>query len=136
MERSFETKLHSGKSVNVSDMTVSDEDGYLSRSKTFNSNNKIVKERIWIAVKLTIQNLAAKVDAEPNARSRKYSRSSRLHVRMSKKSEHEQEASNESSMNDKMVCWCGTQDKEKSHETLGGLIPADCVGHEIWTCPR
>ena len=44
LERSFETKAHSGKSVNVSDMTVSDEDGYLSRSKTFNSNNKIVKE--------------------------------------------------------------------------------------------
>ena len=55
---------------------------------------------------------------------------------MSKKSEHEQEASNESSMNDKVVGWCDTQDKEKSQETLGGLIPADCVGHEIWTCPR
>ena len=55
-EASFaETKAHSGKSVNVSDMTVSDEDGYFSRSKTFNSNNKIVKERIWTAVKLTIQ---------------------------------------------------------------------------------
>ena len=43
LERSFE-KLIQGKSVNVSDMTVTDEDGYLSRSKTFNSNNKIVKE--------------------------------------------------------------------------------------------
>ena len=80
MERSFETKAHSGKSVNVSDMTVSDEDGYLSRSETFNSNNKIVKERIWIAVKLTIQNRVVKVDVELNARSRTYSRSSRLHV--------------------------------------------------------
>ena len=30
----FETNAHSGKSVNVSDLTVSDEDGYLSRSKT------------------------------------------------------------------------------------------------------
>ena len=91
-------------------MTVSDEDVFLSRSKTFNSNNKIVKERIWIAVKTTIQNRVAKVDVEPNARSRTYSKSSRLHVRMSKKSEHEQEASNESSMYDKVVCWCDTQD--------------------------
>ena len=33
----------------------------------FNSNNKIVKERIWIAVKLTIQNRVVKVD-ESNAR--------------------------------------------------------------------
>ena len=52
-------KAHSGKSVNLSDMTVSNEDGYLSRSKTFNSNNKIVKERIWITVKLTIQKLCS-----------------------------------------------------------------------------
>ena len=111
--------------MNVSDMTVCDEDGYLSRSKTFNSNNKVVKQRIWIAVKLTIQNRVAKVDVEPNARSRTCSRSSRLHVRMSKKSEHQQEASNESSTYDKVVCWYDTQDKEKSQETLGGLIPAD-----------
>ena len=87
--------------MNVSDMTVTDEDGYLSRSKTFNSNNKIVKERIWIAMKLTIQNRVAKVDVEPNARSRTYSKSSRLHVRMFKMSEHEQETSNESPMCDK-----------------------------------
>ena len=79
--------------MNLSDMTVSNEDGYVSRSKTFNSNNKIVKERIWIAVKLTIQNRVAKVDVEPNARSRTYSRSSRLHVRMSEKSEQEQDES-------------------------------------------
>ena len=45
----------------------------------FNSNNKIVKERIWIAVKLTIQNRVVKID-ELNARSRTYSRISRLHV--------------------------------------------------------
>ena len=32
-------------------------------------------------MKLTIQNRVVKVDAEPNARSRTYSRSSRLHVR-------------------------------------------------------
>ena len=54
--------------MNVSDMTVTDEDGYLSRSETFNSNNKIVKKRIWIAMKLTIQNRVAKVDDVPNAR--------------------------------------------------------------------
>ena len=53
-----------------------------------------------------------------------------------KKSEQEQETSNEFFMRFKMVCWCDTQDKEKSQETLGGLIPADCVGHEIWTCSR
>ena len=49
-------------------------------SVQFNSNNKIVKERIWIAENLTIQNRVAKVDVEPNARSRTYSKSSRLHV--------------------------------------------------------
>ena len=37
-------------------------------SKTFHSNNKIVKERIWITVKLTVQNRVAKVDVEMNAR--------------------------------------------------------------------
>ena len=34
--------------MDVSDVNVSDEDGYLSRSMTINANNKIVKERIWI----------------------------------------------------------------------------------------
>ena len=43
LERSFE-KLIQESPVNVSDMTVTDEDGYLSCSKTFNSNNKTVKE--------------------------------------------------------------------------------------------
>ena len=38
-----------------------------SDSKTFNSNNKIVKERIWITVMVTIQNRVAKVDVETNA---------------------------------------------------------------------
>ena len=33
LERSVEMKAHSGKSVNVSDMTVSDEDGYLTRNE-------------------------------------------------------------------------------------------------------
>ena len=116
--------------MNVSDLTVTDEDGFLSRSKKFNSVNKIVKERICIAVKLTVQNRVAEVDVEPNARSRTYSKSSRLHVRMFKKSEHEQDTSNESPLYDEMVCWCDTQDKEKSEETLGGLIPADCVRRE------
>ena len=36
----------------------------------------------------------------------------------------------------KMVCWCDTQDEEISRETDGELIPADCVGREIWTCHR
>ena len=61
LERSFETKAHSEKSMTLSDMTVSDEDGYLIRS-------------------MTIQNRVAKVEVETNARSRTYSRSSRLHV--------------------------------------------------------
>jgi len=39
-------KAHSEKFMNVSDMQVSDEDGYLSRSKTIKANSKIVKERI------------------------------------------------------------------------------------------
>ena len=67
--------------MNVSDVKVTDEDGYLSRSKTIKANNKIVKERIWINVKLTIRNRVAKVDVEPNATSWTYSRSSILHVR-------------------------------------------------------
>ena len=77
-----EMKAHSEKSMNVSDVKVTDEDGYLSRSKTIKANNKIVKERIWITVKLTIQNRVAKVDVEPNATSWTYSRSLRLHVQM------------------------------------------------------
>ena len=121
--------------MNVSDMTVSDEDGYLSRSKTFNSNNKIVKKRIWIAVKLTIQNRVAKVDVEPNARSRTYSKSLRLHVRMFKKSEHEQEASNESSMYDKWFADVTRRIRRNHKKRFGGLIPADCVRREIWTRP-
>ena len=49
------TKAHSEKSMNVSDVQVSDEDGYLSRNMTIRANlnddsqfaNKIAKERIW-----------------------------------------------------------------------------------------
>ena len=55
--------------MDVSDVQVSDKDGYRFRSKTINANNKIVKGRIWITVKLTLQNRVAKVDVEPNARS-------------------------------------------------------------------
>ena len=36
------------KFMDVSDVKVSDDDGYFSRSMTINFNNKIVKERIWI----------------------------------------------------------------------------------------
>ena len=68
--------------MNVSDVKVTDEDGYLSCSKTIKANNNTVKERIWITVKLTIKNRVVKVDVEPNATSWTYSRSSRLHVQM------------------------------------------------------
>ena len=103
----------------------------LSRSKTFNSNNKVVKERIWIAVKLTLRNRAAKVDVE--SRTREVGLFQRVQdctcecprsLNMSR-----------TSMCDKVLCWCDTQDKEKSQETLGGLILADCVGREIRTRP-
>ena len=77
LERSFETKAHSEKSMNGSDVKMTDEDSYLSRSKTIKANNKIVKERIWITVKLTIQTRVAKVDVEPNKRSWTYSGSAR-----------------------------------------------------------
>jgi hypothetical protein len=36
------------KFMDVSDVIVSDADGYLSRSMTIKANNKIMKERIWI----------------------------------------------------------------------------------------
>ena len=50
-----EMNAHSEKSVNVSDVQVSDEDGSLSRNKTIRANvnddsqfaNTIAKERIW-----------------------------------------------------------------------------------------
>ena len=42
-----EAKAHSEKSMNVSDVNVTDEDDFLSRSKTIKANNKFVKERIW-----------------------------------------------------------------------------------------
>ena len=40
----LEMKVYSEKSMNVSDVKVTDEDGYLSRSKTITANNKTVKE--------------------------------------------------------------------------------------------
>ena len=42
LERSFETKAHSEKSMNVSDMNVTDEDDFLSRSVMIKANNKII----------------------------------------------------------------------------------------------
>ena len=39
-----QTKAHSEKDMNVSDVKVADEDGYLSRSKSIKANNKIVKK--------------------------------------------------------------------------------------------
>ena len=64
---STEPEAHSEKSMNVSDVEVTDEDGNLSRSKTIKANNNILKERIWITVKSTIQNRVRKDDFEPNA---------------------------------------------------------------------
>ena len=69
LERSFETKAHSEKTMNVIVMNVIDEDGFLSRSMMIKAKDIIMKERIWITVKLTIQNRVAKVDVEPNATS-------------------------------------------------------------------
>ena len=63
--------------MDVTSVKVSDEDGFLSRSTMIKASNKIVKERIWITVKLTIQNRVAKVHVEPNATSWTYSKSSR-----------------------------------------------------------
>ena len=53
--------------MNVSDMQVQEEDGYLSRSKTVKANNnKIVKERNWmnlVTSKIGIQPLEPHTDA-------------------------------------------------------------------------
>ena len=40
----LKTKAHSETSMNVSDVKVTDEDGFLSRSRTIRANNKIVKK--------------------------------------------------------------------------------------------
>ena len=66
------------KFMDVTSVKVSDEDGFLSRSMMIKAKNIIMKERIWISVKLTIQNRVAKVDVEPNATSWTHSRSSNV----------------------------------------------------------
>ena len=43
-------KDHSEKFMDVSDVQVSDEDGYMSRSMTIKANSKIVNERIWTII--------------------------------------------------------------------------------------
>ena len=48
LERSFESKAHSEKSMNVSDMKVTDKDDFLSRSMIIKAKNIIMKERTWI----------------------------------------------------------------------------------------
>ena len=60
-----------------------------------------MKERIWITVKLTIQNRVAKFDVEPNATSCTHSRSSRLHVRDVTNVKHSGQASTEQNTR----CW-------------------------------
>ena len=110
LECSFETKAHSEKSLNVSDVTVTDEDGYLSRSSTI-KNKQQDGERTNLGYTSEDCNWWVNCfDWTPCVWT--YSRSSRLHVRMSKKSELEQEASNESSMYDNVVSWwlCWTWD--------------------------
>ena len=108
----FEMKAQSPeKFMDVSDVKVTDEGGSLQCSKTIKANNKIVKERIWInpvASMIETQPLETDTDAqlhderiitvreEPSLHVNPtiemsqnvwtYSRSSRLHVRMSKKS--------------------------------------------------
>ena len=102
--------------MNASDVKVTDEDGYLSRSKTIKANNKMVNERIWdtpAKMQLMSELLRLNTVCGPTHTS------SRLHVRTSK--------------------FVGvTQWIRRKHKklTLGGLIPADCVGREIWTRPR
>ena len=53
--------VHSQKIMNVSDVHVSDKDGYKSRSNTIKANSKIVKERIW-----TLDSrFASKIELQP-----------------------------------------------------------------------
>ena len=42
LERSFQTKVHSEKSMNVNDVNVTDENDFLSRSMMIKANNKII----------------------------------------------------------------------------------------------
>ena len=47
LERSFETKAHLEKSMNVNDLKTTDEDSFLSNNMMIRAKN-IMKERIWI----------------------------------------------------------------------------------------
>ena len=108
----FEMKAQSPeKFMDVSDVKVTDEGGSLQCSKTIKANNKIVKERIWInPVTSMIETQPLETDTDAQLHDERiitvreepglhvnptiemsqnvwtYSRSSRLHVRMSKKS--------------------------------------------------
>ena len=48
LERSFQTKVHSDKYMNVNDVNVSDEDDFLSRCMMIKAKNIVMKERTWI----------------------------------------------------------------------------------------
>ena len=72
LERSFQTKAHSEKFMNVSDMQVPDEEGLLSRSMMINAKNIIMKERIWINAvpsEITLQPLDPDTDTPSCTRS-------------------------------------------------------------------
>ena len=88
--------------MNVSDMIVSDEDGYLSRGKTFSFKQQDCERANLDRFEVdNSESCSERSTLNRTRESRTYSKSSRLHVRMVKKSEHEQEASNESFMYDK-----------------------------------
>ena len=53
--------------MDLSDVKVTDEDGFLSRNNTIKANNKIVKERIWtglVTSKIETQLLGTDTDAQ------------------------------------------------------------------------
>ena len=55
------------KFMDLSDVKVTDEDGFLSRNNTIKANNKIVKERIWtglVTSKIETQPLGTDTDAQ------------------------------------------------------------------------
>ena len=134
LERSFETNAHSEKSMNVSDVKVTDEDGYLSRSKTIKENSKIVKKPLGYTSEDAIDERIVSIEyrvCEPIQgvqdctcecpRSQNLSRRRRTSPPC-------------------MTKWsvCVTHRTRRKHNklTLGDLIPADCVGREILTRPR
>ena len=66
--KTLEMNVHSQEITNVSDVHVSDKDGYKPRSNTIKANGKIVKELIWtldsrFASKIELQPLDADTDA-------------------------------------------------------------------------